>query len=86
MCIRDRVQDMAKVNMRATGSAIFMIFLALISGGGPLLAGFLSDLWQPIYGVDAIRYALFIIGFLEIIALFCFLKAAKTVKEDVIGN
>ncbi len=78
------LQDMSKVNMRATGSAIFMIFLSLTSGGGPLLAGYLSDIWQPHYGVDAIRYALFIIGFLEIIALYCFLKAAKTVGEDVI--
>ena len=70
--------------MRATASAIFMIFISLVAGGGPLLAGFLSDLWQPQYGVDAIRYALFAIGFLETLALYCFWQAAKTVKEDVV--
>lgn len=78
------VQDMSKVNMRATASAIFMIFLSLVAGGGPLLAGFLSDLWQADYGMDAIRYALFVIGFLEAIALYCFIKAANTVREDVL--
>lgn len=75
---------MAKVNMRATASAMFMIFTFLVAGGGPLVAGILSDTWSGEYGTDAIRYALLAISFLELLALLFVLKAAKTVQEDVL--
>jgi predicted MFS family arabinose efflux permease len=45
--------------MRALASAIYFLVLNLIGMGlGPLVVGVLSDVMEPVYGVDSLRYAL----------------------------
>jgi len=52
-------QNLAKLDMRATASAL-MLFCANIvgAGAGPLLVGALSDSFADTYGTESIRYAL----------------------------
>ena len=79
------VQDMVEIKMRATASAIFAILIALLGGGiGPPLAGMISDILEPIYGNDSIRWALCLLIFLELPAIFCFYKASQTIDQDLI--
>jgi len=78
------LQELVTVQMRATASAIFLMVISLFgTGTGPILAGAISDWLEPMYGVDSIRWALFYIGFLEVIAFFALLKAATTLKTDL---
>ena len=54
---------MVSNKMRALASAIYYLILNLIGLGlGPLMAGVLSDLLAPTYGVDSLRYALLLIA------------------------
>lgn len=54
-------QTLVPVRMRAMSAAIFMFVTTLISmGGGPQLAGILSDQMTPTYGAESLRYALLI--------------------------
>ena len=79
------MQDMVEIKMRATASATFSILMALIGGAmGPLLVGSLSDYFEPTYGQEAIRNALFWLMFLEILAIWFFYQASRTLKEDLI--
>ena len=78
------LQEMVGVRMRAVASAILMIVLNLIGLGlGPLLTGLLSDYFQADFANYSIRWALFVIGFLEIPAIYFFWKASTTLKADV---
>lgn len=79
------VQDMVAIRMRATASAVFVILLSLFGAGlGPFIAGMLSDALQPTYGINSISWALFILCFLEIPAIYCYWRAARTIKRDLI--
>lgn len=52
-------QNLAKLNMRATASAIMLFIVNIVGAGlGPLLVGALSDYFYADYGVASIRYAL----------------------------
>ena len=78
------VQSMVGTQMRATASAIVMILIALFGMGlGPYLTGILSDYLTPNYGDHAIRWSLFYISGLDLIAAYFFYRASKTVLNDV---
>lgn len=52
-------QSLARLNMRATASAIMLFTVNMVgAGAGPFIVGGLSDLYANSYGVDSIRYAL----------------------------
>ena len=78
------VQSMVGSRMRATASAIVMILIALFGMGlGPYLTGILSDSLTPHYGDHAIRWSLFYISGLDLIAAYFFYRASKTVLNDL---
>lgn len=53
------IQGLVLPNLRARASAVFMLSTTLVgSGAGPTLAGYLSDMYEPAYGHDSLRYAL----------------------------
>jgi len=52
-------QSLARLNMRATASAIMLFAINIIgAGAGPFIVGGLSDLYADDHGVESIRYAL----------------------------
>ena len=54
-------QDVAPTRMRATAVSLFILCVAPIGQViGPLVVGFLNDLWATKYGVEAIRYSLMV--------------------------
>ncbi len=77
-------QNLSPPSMRATAHALWAISTNLIGMGlGPLSAGFLSDYLSPQFGNDSLRYALVIVGSISLLSAVCFMKGARTVRNDV---
>ena len=72
------------LRMRALASAILFFVLNLIGLGlGPLLTGMISDLLEPSYGDQALRYALVIVVLVYIWCAFHYAMAARDIREDL---
>jgi len=69
---------------RATALAIFNLGLTMIGGGlGPLLVGFLSDALVPLWGNEALRYALAITtGSCYLLGMLYFARAMKPYHQE----
>jgi MFS family permease len=53
------VSQMVPAHERATAAAVLNLFVTLFGvGAGPLVTGMISDVLTPLYGVQALRYAL----------------------------
>tara|TARA_R110000868_G_scaffold124027_2_gene328132 strand:+ start:6014 stop:7345 length:1332 start_codon:yes stop_codon:yes gene_type:complete len=77
-------QSLVTIRMRAQASAILFLILNLIGMGlGPQLAGVLSDLYNPTYGDESLRYALLTISVVWLWAAVHLLLGARTLKEDI---
>ena len=77
------VQNLVGVGMRSVAAAILLFTINLIGMGvGPTLAGILSDLLRPDYGADSLRYALLIIGFLNLWAALHYFLAGPKLAAD----
>ena len=71
------IQTLSPDNMRAQAAAIFLFLFNLIGMGlGPLVIGVLSDLLEPVFGLDSLRYAMSITMLLVFLGGVLFLKAA----------
>lgn len=78
------VQNLSGAKLRATGAAIFMLMANLVGLGlGPSAVGFLSDLLQPRFGADSLRYALILATLTAIPATIHFLLATRSVEADI---
>lgn len=77
-------QTLAPINMRAMSTALFFLVLNLIAlGGGPTIAGILTDLFEPAHGkVHAIRLSLTWVSGAFVLSAISFLIAAKTLPKD----
>lgn len=70
--------------MRALTSAILFFVLNLIGlGGGPLVAGLLSDHFHDEHGPDGLRYALIIVAMISALGVAFFLLAARRLPTDL---
>jgi len=77
-------QSLVSVRMRALASAILLFILNFIGlGMGPQSVGILSDLLQPRFGDDSVRYALLMIAPVGLWGGWHFYRAGKTLKEDM---
>ncbi len=77
-------QALVTVRMRAQASAILFLILNLIGMGlGPQLAGILSDLYEPAYGQESLRYALLTISLVSLWAAVHFVIGGRTLKADI---
>lgn len=78
------VQTLVSVRMRALGAAILLFILNLFGMSlGPTFTGMLSDYLRPTYGDHSVRYALFVVSFFSLWAVFHFFRAAVYLKGDL---
>lgn len=78
------IQRLAKNNMRAVAVAFFLLFIHLIGMGfGPPIVGLISDLLQPMYGSNSLRYALLSVLPLNLISVWLFWRAGRFVNSDL---
>lgn len=79
------IHSLAEPNMRATATAITMLAAAIIGQGlGPTLVGVLSDVLQPTYGEESIRYALFAALICMVPAGVLFYFGGRRLPEDAV--
>lgn len=78
-----QVQTMAQLRMRSMASAILLFLINIIGlGFGPWAVGILSDVLQPIYGKDSLRWSLCFFSLLNIWAGYHFYRAGLRLAED----
>jgi MFS family permease len=77
-------QGLATVRMRAVATSLLLFIQTLIGQGiGPFIAGAISDYLQPVYGRDSLRYALVIVGLVNIWAAAHYYWGARTLRADL---
>jgi len=71
--------------MRATASAILLFIINIIGLGlGPQGTGILSDLLEPAFGTESLRYSLLIVvAVFSVWSVFHFYQASRTLAEDL---
>ena len=80
------VQHLVPASDRATASACFLLINNGIGlGFGSLCVGLLSDGLAPIYGADALRYALIAVSLLYVLATAFMLLAAPRLRQGWIA-
>jgi MFS family permease len=79
-----QVQGLAPVRMRAVAAAVLLFVLNFIGFVfGPPAVGFLSDLLVGTFNDDALRYSLFVWGFVNLWAGFHYWKAGQFLGGDL---
>lgn len=76
--------SMVPANMRALTSAILFFVLNLIGLGlGPLIIGMISDLLQPSFGIESLRWALYIIIPVSVCSSILFFYTSKLLRFNM---
>ncbi len=77
-------QGLVPLRARAIAAATVLFFQNLIGLGlGPLFFGMLSDLLQPAYGEESVRYVLFGAAFLGLVPAFFFWRCSLRLDEEL---
>lgn len=77
------VQSFSESNRRATAVALFYLVTSLLGLGlGPYLIGLASDLLEPRFGVESLRYALFLSCGVLLWSIVHFLLAVRSSARD----
>ncbi len=77
-------QALAGAQMRAFAASILLFVQTLVGLGlGPYLVGVLSDYLLPALGVSALRYALVVVGLVNLWSVYHYLHASQSYREDL---
>lgn len=77
-------QALVGLRMRAVASAILLLVLNLVGMGlGPYFVGFMSDVFEPSYGILALRWALCVSLLFNIVAATLYFLGARHVDQDI---
>lgn len=72
--------------MRATMMAVVMLLVNLIGMGiGPQIVGILSDLLNPTFGEDALRFAMMIMSLVAVWSGWHFWQVTRSIREDLLA-
>jgi MFS family permease len=77
-------QALVGLRMRAVASAILLLVLNLVGMGlGPYFVGFMSDVFEPSYGILALRWALCVSLLFNLVAATLYFLGARHVDQDI---
>lgn len=80
-------QALASLRMRSVATSLLLFVQTMIGYGlGPWVTGRMSDMLNPSYGVHSLRYALVIIGLVNIWAAVHYVWGARTLRTDLARN
>jgi MFS family permease len=80
-------QAISPLRMRSVATSLLLLVQTLIGQGiGPWLAGFISDRLKPSMAADSLRYALVIVGLVNIWAALHYLIGARSLRADLEGT
>jgi MFS family permease len=78
------IQSLTPLHMRALASAVMLFVLNFIAlGFGPLTVGAISDLLEPTFGIESLRWALFGTSFIGVWAAVHYYWAGQTYEADL---
>ncbi len=80
------IQRLVRPEQRATASAIFLFFSAIIGSAGPLLTGMISDALLESLGAMALERALFVVPVVQVLAIACYLWASRRFADEIIDT
>jgi MFS family permease len=76
--------DVVGPRLRATMTAVSGFGFNVIGGGlGPIFLGFLTDVAQKSYGVEALRYTLLCLPLFLFLGAMAFLAASRFIQRDI---
>nr|WP_090339223.1 MFS transporter [Mycolicibacterium malmesburyense]CRL67409.1 arabinose efflux permease family protein [Mycolicibacterium malmesburyense] len=78
------IQRLARVEQRATASAIFLFFGAILGSAGPFLTGVFSDALKDDLGAQSLGRALLIVPLFQVVAILCYLLASRSFKREMV--
>jgi predicted MFS family arabinose efflux permease len=77
-------QSLSTPRMRATASAVLLFVINIIGLAlGPPITGLVSDLLEPRFGVESLRYAILLVSLVLVWSGVHFWWAARTLPEDL---
>jgi hypothetical protein len=77
-------QALATLRMRSVATSLLLFIQTLIGYGlGPSITGLISDALRASYQQDSLRYALVIIGVVNIWAALHYVLAGRTLRQDL---
>ena len=78
------MQNLVSPRMRSMAAATQLTVLNIVGlGAGPLVAGYVSQVLEPEYGVNGLRVALTIAAVVGSLAAIFFLLAGRSLREDL---
>lgn len=82
-----QTQGLVSLRMRSVSAAVLLFILNMIGlGAGPQAVGILSDILQPSYGDESLRYALLTLSTVHIWAAYHYYQAGKSLKDDLVTD
>lgn len=80
------IQRLVAAEQRATASAIFLFFSAILGSAGPLLTGLISDALRPHHGDMSLGWALLsVVPVMQVGAIACYLLAARRFLREIVA-
>jgi predicted MFS family arabinose efflux permease len=80
------IQRLARAEQRATASAIFLFFGAMVGSAGPFLTGVISDTLKNDLGNMSLGRALFGVPAAQIVAIICYLVASQRFLREIVDR
>ena len=82
-----QTQGLVSLRMRSVAAAVLLFILNMIGlGAGPQAVGILSDILQPSYGDESLRYVLLTLSTVHIWAAYHYYQAGKSLKDDLVTD
>jgi hypothetical protein len=77
-------QALATLRMRSVATSVLLFIQTLIGQGvGPSLVGYISDGLNPSLGAASLRYALVIVGLVNVWAAIHYFWGARMLRQDL---
>jgi hypothetical protein len=77
-------QALATLRMRSVATSLLLFIQTLIGNGlGPSVTGLISDLLNASFQQNSLRYALVLIGVVNIWAALHYVLGSRTLREDL---
>ncbi|KUH68255.1 MFS transporter [Mycolicibacterium novocastrense] len=80
------IQRLARPEQRATASAIFLFFGAIVGSAGPFLTGVISDALKDDLGAMSLGRALLIVPVFQVVAIACYLLASRRFVREIVES
>jgi len=83
--VLSQTQSLVSLRMRAVASSLVLLIINVIGlAMGSPITGFISDLLEPTFGVESMRYSLLIVSSVMLpLAAWCYFRAGKYIEQDL---